>query len=130
MNGIESGVLESKEERMKSVDWDFFGNGYVGTEWLFAYSFMALGAISIFVKIREGVHLRGFSTMLFHIVMFPLLFIFPLIIAFLFRRYIKNALKENLLSERVAENCEYWIGRLIGIVYFAFFCFSERLVFN
>jgi len=115
---------------MKSVDKDYVGNGYVRTEWLFAYSFMALGSISIFVKIREGIHLYGFSTMLFHIMIFPLLFSFPLIIAFLFRRYIKNALKENLLSERVAENCEYWIGRLIGIVYFVFFCFSERLVFN
>jgi hypothetical protein len=115
---------------MKSVDKDYVGNGYAGSEWLFAYFFMALGGIGVFVKMQEGIHLHGFSTLLFYIVTFPLLFIFPLIIAFLFRRYIKRALKENLLSERVAENCEYWIGRLIGIVYFVLFCFSDRIVFN
>ncbi|MGD0546764.1 MAG: hypothetical protein ABR991_02915 [Terracidiphilus sp.] len=115
---------------MKSVDKDYGGNGYVEAKWLFAYSFMALGAISMFVKIWEGIHFRGFPHMLFHIVILPLLFISPLIFALLFRRYIRSALKEQLASERVAENCEYWIGQLIGAVYFSFFWFSERLVLN
>jgi hypothetical protein len=114
---------------MKSVDRDYFGNRYVEADWLFSYGFVALGTIGMLVKIWEGIHLRGSSShALFHIITLPLLFILPLVFALLFRRYIRSALKEELVSERVAENCEYMVGRLIFIVYFAFFWFSERLV--
>jgi hypothetical protein len=51
-----------------------------------------------------------------------------LIVALLFRRYIRRALKEELISERVAENCEYWIGQLIFTVYAAFSWFFEQSV--
>jgi hypothetical protein len=58
-----------------------------------------------------------------------LFFITPLIPALLFRRYIKCALKEELISERVAENCEYWIGKLIVTVYLVYFwCFMQLKV--
>jgi hypothetical protein len=114
---------------MKSVDRDFVRDGHMSADWLFAYVFVAGGAFVMLVRIWMGVHPRGLVPYtLFQIIWLPLLFISPLIFAFLFRRYIRSALNEDLVSERVAENCEYWIGRLIFIVYFAFFWFSERLV--
>jgi len=32
-------------------------------------------------------------------------------------------LKENLISETVAKNCEFWIGNLLLIVYFTIMIF-------
>ena len=114
---------------MKSVDREFVGNGYVGTRWLFAYSFLAFAAIGMVIKIWRGIHLHGLSSyILFQIVLLTLFFIVPLIVALLFRRYIRRALKEELISERVAENCEYWIGQLIFTVYAAFSWFFEQSV--
>ena len=117
---------------MKSVDRDFVGNGYLGTHWFFAYFFVALGANAMLVKIWKCIHLHGLSSyMLFQIVLLSLLFISPLLLVLLFMRYIRSALKENLVSERVAENCEYWIGKLISISYLAFFGFlSDFLSFK
>ncbi|MFY9854428.1 MAG: hypothetical protein WAK26_11190 [Terracidiphilus sp.] len=112
---------------MKSVDRDCGSDGHAEFRWLFAYFFVALGTIRIFAKIRGGIHLHGLPYTLFDIALVSLLFMSPLIFALLFRRYIRSALKEELVSERVAGNCEYWIGQLIGVVYFAFFWFSERL---
>jgi hypothetical protein len=119
----------SSEERMKSVDRDFVRHGSGLTIWHLAYFFMAGGAIGMLVKIWEGIHLRGlpYHTAIPSIVLL-LFFISPLIFSFQFRRYIRCALNENLVSKRVAENCEYWIGLLIFYVYLAFLLFVLRLV--
>jgi len=114
---------------MKSVDRDFEPNGFMKIRWLIAYLFVAAGPIGMLVNKWDEIHLSGLSFhTLFQIVLLLLLFILPLIFAHLFRRYIRKALKEDLVSEKVAKNCEYWIGRLFFIVYFAFFGFSELLV--
>jgi len=110
---------------MKSVDRDYAGNGYAQTYWFFAYSLLVLGTIGVFIKLWKGIYLHGLSSdIVFQNLSFTLLFIIPLIFALLFRRYIRSALKENLVSERVAENCEYWIGRLISSVYVAFILYA------
>jgi hypothetical protein len=122
------GCSYSTEERMKSVDRDFVGNGYVGTNWIYGYSFLALGLICMFVKIWKGFLLHGLSfDICFQMFSLPLFFITPLIPALLFRRYIRSALKEELISERVAENCEYWIGKLIVTVYLVYFWYFMQL---
>jgi hypothetical protein len=42
----------------------------------------------------------------------------------LFRRYIKDALRENLVSARVAGNCEFFVAMMLFFSYFAIFEFG------
>jgi hypothetical protein len=90
---------------MKSVDRDFAQKGYDNKiQWITAVVFVAGGLLLGLMKFWEEVHLRGLSfDALLDIVGLPLMFISPLIIALrCCRRYNRRALKENLVSERVA----------------------------
>jgi hypothetical protein len=110
---------------MKSVDRDFDPKGSNGFNWPLAYMFFAFGAIFMLSRIWNEAHLRGpdYRT-IFLIVLRSLLFVFPLVFSLQFRRYIRSALKENLISERIARNCEYWIRNQLTVVYFAIMLFA------
>jgi hypothetical protein len=124
-NGIESWVLESLEGQMKSVDQGFDPKGSSGFNWPLAYMFFAFGAIFMFSKIWNEAHLRGLNyQIIFLIVLRSLIFVLPLVFSLQFRRYIRSALKENLMSERIAKNCEYWIRNQLTVVYFAIMLFA------
>jgi hypothetical protein len=102
---------------MKSVDRDFDSNGITEHFW-FAYAIVAMGAFAIYGRFWDEVHLRTLSFhILIRIIALSLIYICPLILTFAFRRYISCALKENLVSERVAKNCEYWIEIQLMVVY-------------
>ena len=103
---------------MKSVDRDFGPKGLAEANWFVAYFLVAASAIFMLVELWKGIHPSWLSThILFEAVSLSLIFVLPLISAFQFRRYIKNALKVNLVSERFANNCEYLIGNLVSSVY-------------
>ena len=104
---------------MNSVDRDFEPKGSSGISWLVAYVLLAVGAIGVFAKMWDEVHLRGTTFhALVRVVPLPFFFIVPLTFSLFFRRYIRSALKENLVSERVANNCEYWVGTQLLFVSF------------
>jgi hypothetical protein len=110
---------------MKSVDRDFDRSGMAKHFWTLAYVIMALGAFGIFVKVLDEVRLRALSFYaLAHIASLPLLFICPLVLSLQSRKYIRCALKENLVSERVANNSEYFLGMMLMIVYIAIMQFA------
>ena len=120
MNGIESGVLESKEERMKSVDRDYdkYGNCNIN-RWIL-YMFLFVGFLMVLAKVWTEIHLHGLSIHTgFQAIMLPLFFFVPFFASLQFIKYVRSVLKENLISERVAKNCEFWIGNQMLIVYFA-----------
>jgi hypothetical protein len=125
MNGPESGFFESTEEQMKSVVRDFESKGYSGLEWVMAIFFvtcLAGGAIGVFTRISEKVHLQGLSFHnLFQIVSLPLLFILPLMFSLLIWRYISSALTEIRVSEGVAKNTILLTKLMIFFVYYAYF---------
>jgi hypothetical protein len=104
---------------MKSVDRDFDRNGFTGADWLsVSYVFVAFIAFVMFTAIWHEVHLQGLSfNTIFRIVSFPVIYLFPLISSLGFRRYIRSASKENLISERVASNCEIFLGKQLTVVY-------------
>src|ERR1017187_1609691 len=104
------------EEQMKSVDRDYgaslsLGKSSLGMSltsylsWVITYSSMTIGAFSVFAKIRDEAHLRGlpFFTHVQIVLVSLIFFSLPLIGSLGFRSYIKKALKENLVSERVAK---------------------------
>jgi hypothetical protein len=102
----------------KSVDRDFAQKWYDNKfHWTTAYIFVAAGSLAFLMRLWEEVHLRGLTHTLIRIVPFSLIFVCPLTVSLLFRGYIRSALKENLVSERVAKNCEYWIGSQLFSVY-------------
>jgi hypothetical protein len=109
---------------MKSVDRDFdeYGNSNINRRIL--YMFLFVGFLITLAKVWTDFHLRGLS---FHTVlqaiMPPLFFFLPFFASLQFSRYIRSALKENLISETVAKNCEFWIGNLLLIVYFTIMIF-------
>jgi len=126
-NETESGVLESTEKRMKSVDRDFGPFGFGRFNRTIVYLFAAMVALIFFVRLWKDVHrneLSFFSVM--DIVTFTLGFISPLFVYYSFMKYLRSAMKENLVSERVTKNCEFYIGLLMFMVYLAFMSFSER----
>jgi hypothetical protein len=113
------------EERMKSVDRDFDRSGIVKLIWVCAYAIAALGALCVLGKILEIIHLRGLAFItLLHFLALLIVFLCPMIISLLFKRYIRSALKENLVSARVVNNCEYFIGILLMFAYFAILQFA------
>jgi hypothetical protein len=109
----------SKEERMKSVDRVFEPEGYGNFYVYLAYVFMIIGSLLVFGRLRDEFHLHGLS---FHTVMqilaLPCGYLLPFLFSFRFSKYIKKALEENIVSERVAKNCEFWIGFQLFVVYF------------
>jgi hypothetical protein len=110
---------------MKNVDRDFDRSGVVKLIWVCAYTIAALGALCVSGKILEIIHLHGFVLLtLIHFFALLIVFVCPMIISLLFRRYVRSALKENLVSARVANNCEYLIGILLMFAYFAILQFS------
>jgi hypothetical protein len=111
-------------ERMKSIDRDFAQKWYDNFHWPAAYIFVAAGSLAVVTRLWEEVHLRGLPHALIRIVSFPLIFVCPLIVSLLFRGYIRSALKENLVSERLAKNCEYWIGLQLFSVYILILIFA------
>jgi hypothetical protein len=122
----------SMEERMESVDRIFdpvFGPKKLDVlKWVWVIVFvtgLAFGALGVYVRISEKIHLQGLSSHnLFQVVSLPLLFILPLVISLLIWRLIGSALKENLVSERVAKYSMFLIKLLIFIVYYAFAQFA------
>jgi hypothetical protein len=105
---------------MKSVDRDFDLNGRSGFYWPFVYLAMVLAAGGIVIKILYVVHHRGFDFYTpFQIVVIPLILIFPLIFSLRFKKYVRGALKESLISERVANNCGLFLGQQLVFVYIA-----------
>jgi hypothetical protein len=116
-NGIESGVRKSKEKQMKSVDRDFGSKEYVKANWLVAYLMLVGGAIFILVKIRGEIPHQGLQIIAPVIVGLLLLYMFPLLSSLQFSRYVRKALKEDLVSERVAKNYDRFIGQQLIVVY-------------
>ncbi|MGB7983531.1 MAG: hypothetical protein WCF54_00060 [Terracidiphilus sp.] len=125
MNETESGVLESQVERMKSVDRDFEPKEYSRIMWILAYFLLAAGGIVLSIKILDEIHHRGsiFHTAI-QIITLPLIYICPLLLSFRFRKYTRDALMENLISERVANNCEFFIGQQLMVIYMAIMSFT------
>jgi hypothetical protein len=108
MNGTESMALESTEERMKSVDRDFDEYGDCNIKRKMSYMFLFAGFLIILAKMWTGIHLHGLSFHTgFQAIALPLFFFVPFFDSLQFSRYIRSALKENLVSERVAKNCEF-----------------------
>jgi Flp pilus assembly protein TadB len=126
MNETESGVLESTEERMKSVDRDFDSTKKTGySQLLAAYYLLPVCAIAVLIKIGHEAYLHWFSFfVLFKLIALPILFVFPLMTTLRFVKYIKKALKEGLISERIANNCEYFIGNLLMTIYMTIMLFA------
>jgi hypothetical protein len=111
-------TVDSTEERMKSVDRDFDPYGIARHVWTVSYVFMAFGVLAAFGRFWDEIHFHGLPLhILFRIIGFPLAYVCPLILSLVTRSYIRSALKENLVNERVAKNCEYWIGLQLTIVY-------------
>jgi uncharacterized protein (DUF983 family) len=107
------------EERMKSVDRDFELDKDISLLPA-SYVLAIFIAFVVFPSVWHEVHLQRMSfNTVFRMATLPVIYIFPLIISLRFSRYIKGALKGNLVSERVAKNCEDWIGKLLISVYFA-----------
>jgi len=88
--------------------------------------FLFVGFLVILAKPWTEIHLHGLS---FHTVlqaiMLPLFFFVPFFASLQFSKYVRNALKENLMSERVAKNCEFWIGNQLLIVYCAIMIIAD-----
>ena len=106
---------------MKSVDRDFVGNGYLKGKRLFIYGWMILGSICFLDGIWNEVHLHGWTNYIFlKIAVVSLMFVAPLIESIKFRKYIRRALKEDIVNERVATNCEYFIGEQLSVVFMFF----------
>jgi hypothetical protein len=119
----------SLEERMKSVDLDFDRNGFARYIWGLSYAFVAWGAFVVFGRFWNEIHRHGLSlwpatNTLLRIIVLPFFYISPLIFSLQFRRYKRCALKENLVSERVAKNVEYLIGLQLMFVYMAIMLFA------
>ena len=115
--GTERCVPESTEERMKSVDRDLDSSRYRRINVPLAYFIAVVGAYSLFLSLWKS------NPAVIEIISLPLLYIAPLTSYYWFRRYIGSARKENLISERVSENCKFLIGNLILFVYLAFMIF-------
>jgi hypothetical protein len=64
----------------------------------------------------------------FQAIMLPLFFFFPFFASSQFSKYIRSALKENLISERVAKNCEFWIGNQMLIVFHNYVHYRLKLI--
>ncbi len=110
---------------MKSVDQDFDPKGYDNLNRIAAYVLFAAGSLAVLIRLWEEVHLRGLSFhTLIQIFALPLVFTCPLILSLRSRRYIRSALEEGLVSERVVKNCEYLIGTQLSVVYFTILLFA------
>ena len=110
---------------MKSVDRDFYPSESAKLYWIVAYFGVAVGAFGMFMRFWDEVHHQALSFhILVHIVPLPFLFIFPLLLSLFFRRYIRCALKENLISERVAKNIEHYLGMQLIFVYLTIMQFA------
>jgi flagellar biosynthesis protein FliQ len=115
------------EERMKSVDRDFdeYGNCNIN-RWIL-YGLLFVGFLVILAKAWTEIHVNGLSFhTVFQAIMLPLVFLFPFVVSLQFSRYMRNVLKEDLLSERVAKNCEFWIRNQMLIVYLAIMFIASR----
>jgi hypothetical protein len=111
---------QSLEKPIKSVDRDFAEKGFARYFWGLSYTLAVLGAFALFARFWDEIHLHGLQFhSLVRIVGLPLICVCPLILSLSARRYIRSALKENLVSERVAGNFEYWIGIQLTIAYMA-----------
>ena len=111
---------------MKSVDRDFDQkkkNGY--SQLLAAYYLLPVLGITVIFKIGHEAYLQWFSfKVLFKLILLPICFIFPLMATLRFVKYIKEALKEDLISERVANNCEDFLGSLLMTIYLTIMLFA------
>jgi hypothetical protein len=113
---------------MNGVDRDFDRNGGGRFFWPLTYLLVALGYLDVFAGLWKEIHLRGWSpTALVHLIPLSLILICPLVASLRFRRYERCALKGNLISERVANNCEFWIGLQLMIVYSALIVAISRI---
>ncbi|HEY1253510.1 MAG TPA: hypothetical protein VGF01_01875 [Terracidiphilus sp.] len=118
---------------MKSVDRDYVGNGSMEQNWLFAYAWMIFGTICFLDGIWNEVHLHGWSYRIFlKVAAVLLMFISPLMRSLQFRKYIRSALKEDLVNERVATNCEYFMGQQLfaAFTFFAMILLVTHGLFN
>jgi hypothetical protein len=108
---------------MKSVDRDYGLKMSGDFNWFLVYLLVASGLIILFAKLWNENHLNGLSSYkLFLFIVQPLALIGPLVVSLRFREYVREALKENLISERVAKNCEYWILSLLFTIYIVICC--------
>jgi hypothetical protein len=106
---------------MKSVDRDFDPAGTSKIWWPVAFIAVLLVYSRIVERYWPAIRLHELSFQMFIV---PLLCVFPLAFSLLFRRYIKAALRENLVSARVAGNCEFFVAMMLFISYFAIFEFG------
>jgi hypothetical protein len=117
---------------MMNVDSDFDPKGIARYIWSLSYAFVVWGAFVVFGRFWHEIHLHGLSlehllvsNTLLRIISLPWLYICPLILSLQFRRYNRCALKENLVSERVVKNIEYYIGIQLMFVYMAIILFAN-----
>ena len=118
---------------MKSMDRDFVENENLKGNWLFTYVWMIFGSIIFLDGIWNEVHLHGWGYHIFlKIAAVLLMFVAPLIESIKFRKYIRSALKEDLVNERVATNCEYFIGKQLyaAFIFFAMIQLVTHGLFN
>jgi len=110
---------------MKSVDRDFDQKGKTGySQLLAAYYLLPVCGVAVFLKLGHEAYLQWFSfSILFKLIALSIMFIFPLISTRRFVKYIKEALKENLISERVASNCEFFLGNMLMTIYLTIMLF-------
>jgi hypothetical protein len=117
---------------MKSVDQDFDRYRIARYIWGLSYAFVAWGAFVVCGRFWHEIHRHGLSleqllvsNTLLRIISLPWMYICPLILSLQFRRYNRCALKEILVSERVAKNVEYLIGLQLMFVYMAIILFAN-----
>ena len=106
---------------MKSVDRDFDSGGLRRIWWVMALISVVLVYARIVERCWHAIRLHELSFQLFFV---PVLCVFPLMFSVLFRRYIKNASRQNLVSARVAGNCEFFVAMMLFFSYFAIFEFG------
>jgi len=112
------------ERQMKSMDRDYDPYGFAKRLWPLTYGLAGLGALAMLLRFWDEVHHHGWSSSLvLRIVGSPLIYICPLVLSLQSRGYNRFALKENFVSERVANNSEYFIGMQVMLVYLAFMQF-------
>jgi hypothetical protein len=107
---------------MKSVDCDFDPSGTSRFLWPLAGVFAAIAYFQILERVWQTYHLHKLSEFSF----WPLLLcVFPFMFSILFSRYIRSALRENLVSARVANNSQNWIAMTVFLIYFSICQFSR-----
>jgi hypothetical protein len=101
----------------KSVDRDLVDSNWSPRMvWGFSYVWAAIDFAMVLIDSWKGYLDHGAS---FYELFAPVVYLMVLVSFFGVRRYFRSALSENLITERVARNCDYYLGQLFLWVCFA-----------